>query len=219
MKLLIVALLITFALCDNPEKFNLQSVFDELFAQADLKTSQVSFDLLRSTDRNCAGEKLNLANFNPEIAFEDAIVVIYSASFLCKPDLDDYLGNLFDKTLTILTSESHAENFDCYQLAVFTLDPNSRLVQGFNENSITKQNCKKIATEARGEALSAAFGGFHESTYGADGQENMAIMYKLLLLANGNFSEELKNFAKNHYKDDFKKKSMARIQKILSVTN
>lgn len=218
MKFLIFSLLIIFALCDDPQKFNLQSALDGFFIAADSKTSQPSFDLLKTTNRDCVKEKLGLTKDNPHVSFEGATVAIYSASFICKPDLNDYLDKLFNETLKTLKNDANTFNLECFKLVVLKLDPKSRLIQGFEENLVAIADCEKIAYDSRGEALkgfSAAFGGFHETTYGTDGNENEAIMYKLILLANGDYSEEIINFAKSHYKKDFVKKSHTRIGKIL----
>ncbi|KAG5666599.1 hypothetical protein PVAND_014617 [Polypedilum vanderplanki] len=139
MKILLI--FVIFAVCFSLP-INDETVFNDIFEEAlstiKSQSYQHPFDVLKTASRQCISEKLKLKeNGHKLVPKKVGVTAVVSAATLCIEDKNLIYGKTFDQKVEQISSTSALTNkIDCIKKRLKELQPDSDLLDGFDENNM-----------------------------------------------------------------------------------
>ena len=179
---------------------------------------------IRSEDQDCLKEKLKLNNpaneIDRKLKFGDLEIIFKGAGISCRNDIDQALLKEFNDDTEAKLNIDEDIDLNCLKNELFKLDPNSKLIEGFDPATVaSKQDFCKENLEEVEEGLGALYAietgiegnnDFRQCT-NIDKNTYKTIHYKTLIILSKSVGDEnlkagrkdIVNFQKNTGKAQF----------------
>ncbi|KAL7012371.1 hypothetical protein ACKWTF_014805 [Chironomus riparius] len=158
---------------------------------------------IRIEDQDCLKEKLKLNNpaneIDRKLKFSDLEIIFKGAGISCRSDIDQVLLKEFNDDTEAKLNIDEDIDLNCLKNELFKLDPNSKLIEGFDPATVANKQefCQKNLEEVE-EGLAA----LHELELGIEGNNDFRqctnieknihkmIHYKTLIILSKTVGEE-----------------------------
>ncbi|KAG5666595.1 hypothetical protein PVAND_014613 [Polypedilum vanderplanki] len=180
--------------------------FTEVFPEVELFSSMPIFQKIKTINRDCIKKRLKISE-NGQKRFQtySFAAAFISTLAICSGDVHEFVYLLVNTMTDLLTSPGAINRIDCFKLALQELEPNAKILEGFDKNSVTTndEDCE-IITDKKGfenyliPNIESDIGStINEGSCGLIKKETLfQFMLKFPILGAGKLNEELEKAAK-----------------------